>query len=102
AADRLASAVRRRERVVVFGDYDVDGITSCAVVTSTMRVLGGDVVPVLASRFDGGYGFSARALERVLEASPRLIVTCDCGSSDHARIDDARRKGVDVVVIDHH
>jgi single-stranded-DNA-specific exonuclease len=102
AADRLASAVRRRERVVVFGDYDVDGITSCAIVTLALRALGGEAVPVLASRFDGGYGFSARALERVMQASPALIVTCDCGSSDHARLDDARRKGVDAVVIDHH
>lgn len=102
AADRLASAVRAKERVVVFGDYDVDGITSCAVMTSALRALGGDVAPVLASRFDGGYGFSDRALARVLERSPSLIVTCDCGSSDHARIDDARRRGIDVVVIDHH
>lgn len=102
AAERLAHAARRGERVVVFGDYDVDGITSAAVTTSFLRDMGGDVVPVLASRFDGGYGFSARALEKVLEARPSLVVTCDCGSSDHPRLESLRRAGVDAIVIDHH
>lgn len=102
ASERIADAIRRKERVVVFGDYDVDGITSCAIVTSAIRALGGEAVPLLASRFDGGYGFSDRALERVLDASPTLVVTCDCGSSDHARLDRLRQKGIDAVVIDHH
>ncbi len=102
AAERLARAARSGERVVVFGDYDVDGITSAAVTTSFLRDMGADVVPVLASRFDGGYGFSQRALERVLEARPSLVVTCDCGSSDHPRLESLRRAGVDAIVIDHH
>jgi len=54
AADRLASAVRRKERIAVFGDYDCDGITSAAIMTEVLRALGGDVTPLLASRFDGG------------------------------------------------
>jgi len=102
AADRLAYAARNHERVVVFGDYDVDGITSAAIMTLVLRAFGADVTTILASRFDGGYGFSARALERVLEARPGCVVTCDCGSSDHARLHELRRKGVDAVVIDHH
>jgi single-stranded-DNA-specific exonuclease len=102
AADRIARAVRARERVVVFGDYDVDGITSCAIVTTAIRAFGGEAVPLLASRFDGGYGFSDRALERTLALAPALVVTCDCGSSDHARLEGLRRAGVDAVVIDHH
>jgi len=102
AATRIADAIRRKERVVVFGDYDVDGITSCAITTSAIRALGGDATPVLASRFDGGYGFSDRALERVLAASPTLVITCDCGSSDHPRLERLRKHDVDAVVIDHH
>jgi len=102
ASERIADAIKRKERVVVFGDYDVDGITSCAIMTSAIRALGGDATPLLASRFDGGYGFSDRALERVLEARPSLVITCDCGSSDHARLEGLRRAGVDAVVIDHH
>jgi single-stranded-DNA-specific exonuclease len=102
ATDRLVSAIRRRERIVIFGDYDVDGITSAAVMTSALRALGGEVVPVLASRFDGGYGFSQRALERVRAHSPGLVVTCDCGSSDHDRLAQLRAASIDAIVIDHH
>ncbi len=102
AAERLAAICRSAGRVVVFGDYDVDGITAAAIMTTGLRALGAEVVPLLASRFDGGYGFSAPALARALDARPAVIVTCDCGSSDHPRIADAARAGVDVVVIDHH
>lgn len=102
AAERLVHAVTHRERIVVFGDYDVDGTTSTAILTDVLEALGGEVAPILANRFLGGYGFSAAALERCMALSPKVIVTCDCGSSDHPRIADARARGVDVVVIDHH
>ena len=58
ASERIARAVRSRERIVVFGDYDCDGMTSAAIFTEALRKLGADVHPVLASRFDGGYGLS--------------------------------------------
>jgi single-stranded-DNA-specific exonuclease len=102
AADRIARAVRAGERICVFGDYDCDGITATAVLTSALRALGGDVTPRLATRRDGAYGLSHAALARVRETSSRLVVTCDCGSSDHERIAAARAAGIDVVVIDHH
>lgn len=102
AAERIARAVRGRERIVVFGDYDCDGMTSAAIFTEALRKLGGDVTPVLASRFDGGYGFSGAALERVLSLRPGLLVTCDCGSSDHATLEQLQGRGVDAVVVDHH
>jgi single-stranded-DNA-specific exonuclease len=102
ACRRLADAIRRKQRICVFGDYDCDGITSAAIMTSVLRALGGEVVPLLASRFDGGYGVSDAALERILAASPAVLVTCDCGSSDHASIARAARQGIDVIVIDHH
>src|SRR5215213_366383 len=66
AAERIARAVREKQRIVVFGDYDCDGMTSAAIFTEALRALGGEVTPVLASRFDGGYGLSSAALERVL------------------------------------
>ena len=102
AASRLADAVRRRERVVVFGDYDVDGITSATLLTRVLRRLGGDVVPMVASRFDGGYGLSDAALTRVLAARPAVVVTCDCGTSDHPRLKRLRELRVDAIVVDHH
>ncbi len=102
AADRLARAVRANERIVVFGDYDVDGTTSAAILADVLEALGGDVRALLASRFDGGYGLSSAALERCLAERPTVLVTCDCGSSDHERVALATARGVDVIVVDHH
>lgn len=102
AVERIAGAVRAKERICVFGDYDADGVTAAALLTDVLRTLGAEVVTLLADRFDGGYGLSDAALARVLETRAALLVTCDCGSSDHARLDRARRGGVDAVVIDHH
>ncbi len=102
AAKRIAGAIRRHERIVVFGDYDVDGTTAAVILADILEALGGDVQVLCADRFGGGYGLSAQALARCMEASPGLIVTCDCGSSDHERIRDAKKHGIDVVVVDHH
>ena len=102
AADRLARGIRARERIAVFGDYDVDGTTSAAILADVIEALGGDVSALVANRFEGGYGFSDAGLDRCLAVGASLIVTCDCGSSDHERIARARRSGVDVVVVDHH
>ncbi len=102
AAERLASAVRRSERIVVFGDYDCDGMTAAAILTEVLRALGGDVVPLIATRFDGGYGLSQAALNRVIACNPALVVTCDCGSSDHERLAALATRGIDTIVIDHH
>lgn len=102
AAQRIALAVREKQRIVVFGDYDCDGMTSAAIFTEALRALGADVTPVLASRFDGGYGLSLAALERVLALGPQLLITCDCGSSDHASLERLAPHGIDVVVVDHH
>jgi len=102
AAERLASAVRAGESIAVFGDYDCDGITSTAILTEVLRELGGQVTPLLASRFAGGYGVSPPALERIRACRPKVLVTCDCGSSDHEALGLLQQEGVDVIVIDHH
>jgi single-stranded-DNA-specific exonuclease len=102
AAERLARAIRRRERIAVFGDYDVDGTTSCAILAGILEQLGGVVHASVGNRWEGGYGLSDVALDRVLECSPSVLVTCDCGSSDHERIARASRLGIDVIVVDHH
>lgn len=102
AAERLAHAVRRGERIVVFGDYDCDGMTATAILTEVLRAVGGRAVPLLANRFDGGYGVSQRAIERICRHEPTLVITCDCGSSDHPRLQQLTSSGVDVIVIDHH
>lgn len=101
-AARLAEAIRRGERIVVFGDYDCDGITSAAILYEACERLGARVSVELASRFDGGYGLSDAALERIRRHRAKVVVTCDCGSSDHARLLQLRQEGVDCLVIDHH
>lgn len=102
AAERIASAIQRGERICVYGDYDCDGITSAAILTGVIDALGGSVTPLLASRFDGGYGVSPAAVERIVETGAKLLVTCDCGSSDHDTLARVVARGMDVIVIDHH
>jgi single-stranded-DNA-specific exonuclease len=102
AAERIAAAIRTGEPIAVFGDYDCDGITATAILTSVIGALGGTALPLLASRFEGGYGVSPAAVERIAESGAKLLVTCDCGSSDHQTLADLRARGLDVIVIDHH
>src|SRR5690606_14320276 len=102
AADRIARALRARERIAIFGDYDCDGMTAAAILTEMLRALDGDVRVLLGSRFDGGYGVSERAVTRILETGATLLVTCDCGSSDHENLARLRARGLDVIVVDHH
>jgi single-stranded-DNA-specific exonuclease len=102
AADRLARAVRARERIAVFGDYDCDGMTAAAIMTEVLTALDGDVTTFIGSRFEGGYGVSPPAVERLIASGASLVVTCDCGSSDHEALARLRERGIDSVVIDHH
>ncbi len=102
ASARIARAIRAGERIVVFGDYDVDGTTSAVILTEIIVALGGEVRTLIADRFRGGYGLSDQALDRCLAERPGLLVTCDCGSSDHERVAKAAASGIDVIVVDHH
>jgi len=101
-ARRLAQAIRQKERICIFGDYDCDGITSAAILCQASERLGADVEVELASRFDGGYGLGSQALERILRLAPKVVVTCDCGSSDHESLRKLGAAGIDCLVIDHH
>lgn len=103
AVTRIWAAITRHEPMVVFGDYDVDGITSTALLVQVLRGLGGEVQPFLPQRVEEGYGLSLEALARCLETcQPRLIITVDCGTGSAAAVHEAARHGVDVVVTDHH
>ncbi len=102
AVARIARAVRAKESICVFGDYDADGVTAAALITDVLRALGATVTTLLADRFEGGYGLSGPALARVRASGASLLITCDCGSSDHERLEAARAAGIDAVVIDHH
>lgn len=102
AAERLADAVEAREPVTVFGDYDVDGATSAALLIRLLRQLGGDPQAYIPDRLMEGYGPSGEALVRIAAGGARLIVTVDCGAQAFEALAMARAAGVDVIVVDHH
>ena len=99
---RLELAKTAGERVMVFGDFDADGLTGLAILVLALRRFGVDALPYVPSRLDEGHGLSLAALDAAAEAAARLIVTVDCGSTSVAEIAEARRRGIDVIVTDHH
>ena len=101
ALDRLSAALAAGETIGVFGDYDVDGVTTAAVLASALRAFGGRVVARAASRH-AGYGLGVDDVARFAADGCRVLVTGDCGTSDHDALRDARARGIDSIVIDHH
>jgi single-stranded-DNA-specific exonuclease len=103
AVERLLQARQRNESIVIFGDYDVDGVTSTALLLEVLRPLGWQVHYYLPHRMDEGYGLSPDGMENCLAKFPAtLLLAVDCGSTAVASIDSLRRRGVDVIVLDHH
>ena len=102
ATERVIAAINRRERILVCGDYDVDGVTGTVLLVSTLSRLGADVLYYLPHRQAEGYGFSLSGLKFAQEQGAKLIVTNDCGSSDYDTLAAARAAGIDVIVTDHH
>jgi single-stranded-DNA-specific exonuclease len=102
AAVRLADAIARREQVAIFGDYDVDGACSSALLKRFLAAHGVDARIYIPDRITEGYGPNREAIETLIKDGARLILTVDCGTTGHAPLQAAREYGVDVVVIDHH
>ena len=100
--EALEEAIRGRRHIVVFGDFDVDGVSATAVLTRALRALGGYATPFIPRRFEEGYALSAAAYERVKKLDPELIVTVDCGIACKAEVEAILADGVSVVVTDHH
>ena len=102
AAARLRLAIERRETVAVFGDYDVDGITSACLVTSFLRAKGLDCEPYIPDRMEEGYGLNLAAMDTIKARGARLIVTVDCGITAAQEAGYAASLGMDMVITDHH
>ncbi|MBN9516146.1 MAG: single-stranded-DNA-specific exonuclease RecJ [Alphaproteobacteria bacterium] len=102
AVARLVHAVRQGERIVVFGDYDVDGATSSALLLRFFRAVGGDIGVYIPDRRKEGYGPNATALVKIKEDGASVVVTVDCGVTAFEPLAEARRVGLDLIVIDHH
>jgi single-stranded-DNA-specific exonuclease len=103
AADRLRAAIARREEIVVLGDYDVDGVSSTALLVTILRRFGLNPRFVVPRRSEDGYGLSRSAIDRSLEqGKPGLFIALDCGTNSHDQAAYLRGEGIDVMVIDHH
>ena len=102
AVDRLVRAVAQKEQVAVFGDYDVDGVTSAALVSGFLERLGLKVTVYIPHRENEGYGLNAEALRNLASRGCRLLITVDCGISDSEAVALAGELGMDVIVTDHH
>ena len=98
----ILNHAERGSRIVIHGDYDVDGVSSTAILVNALRRLGADPAWHLPSRFDGGYGLSVATVEELARAGTDLLITVDCGITSAPEIDAARALGLDAVVVDHH
>lgn len=102
AVQRLIQARDHQENVVIWGDFDCDGVTSTALLLTALQSLGINVEFTIPLRSQEGHGLNQQRLEQILRGDVRLIVTVDCGISNQAEIDQAQAQGVDVIVSDHH
>src|SRR5215217_7232614 len=102
AAERIARAIRDKEKIVVYGDYDVDGITATAILWHAIRILGGDSDYYTPHRIDEGYGLNTAAIEEIIAGGAKLIITVDCGVTAVEQAKVARSRGVDLIITDHH
>ncbi len=100
--DRLVLARSRGERIMVYGDFDADGLTALALMVLALRAFGLEVEPYVPTRLADGHGLSIPAVERALEAGCGVIVTVDCGTSSTDEVATASERGIDVLVTDHH
>lgn len=102
AVARIRRAIAEAERIVVYGDFDCDGITSCALLTVALRSLGAHVEPYVPKRDDDGRGLNLEAVRELAGAGTRLVITTDCGTANVDEVEVARSLGMDVIVTDHH
>ncbi|HEY8171577.1 MAG TPA: single-stranded-DNA-specific exonuclease RecJ [Dehalococcoidia bacterium] len=102
AIERLLRAVQTLETVAIFGDFDVDGVTSAAQLSEAIAGLGGVPMPYVPDRFSEGYGLNIPAIEHLRGAGATLLVTADCGTSSIDEVAAARALGMDVIILDHH
>ena len=102
AAERIIAAIAAKEKVVIFGDYDVDGAASSALLFRFLRAYGVEAQIYIPDRIFEGYGPNATAINELIDRGAQLIVTVDCGSTSHEALKAAAERGIDVVVIDHH
>lgn len=102
AITRVRTAIAEKELVALYGDFDVDGVTSVAVLTLGLKPLGAHTRPYIPERFSEGYGLNTDAIQKLHDEGVSLLITADCGISSVAEVDFANGLGMDVIILDHH
>lgn len=102
AVERIVSAVKDKEKIVIYGDYDVDGITSTALLYEFLNSCGADVIYYIPDRKDEGYGINIMAVNKLIKQGMKLLITVDCGITAIGEVDFAKLQGMDVIITDHH
>lgn len=102
AVERICKAIDGHQKVVVYGDFDADGVTSTALLTMSLRHFGAEAEPYVPHRIAEGYGLNLNALREVAAGGAKLVVTVDCGISNRAEAIEAKKLGLDLIVTDHH
>jgi single-stranded-DNA-specific exonuclease len=102
AAQRIKQAVTQKQKITIYGDYDVDGITGVAILWQILTLLGANVDYYIPHRIDEGYGLNVEAVESIAKAGTQLLVTVDCGITAHAAAELAKKLGLDLIISDHH
>ena len=102
AVDRLVRAIRAKERIMIHGDYDVDGISSVSLLLRAIEYFGGDAVPFIPRRLEDGYDLGMAGVRAAVDAGAKVLVTCDCGTSACVPVKALCEAGIDVIISDHH
>jgi len=102
AVDRICQAIKNNEKIVVYGDYDVDGVTACTLMVQALQSVGADAKGYIPNRFDEGYGLNTEALTSLNNDGAQLVITVDCGIRSPVEAAHAKSLGMDMVISDHH
>lgn len=102
ACDRFIKAITENQKIIIHGDFDADGITSSALLTLFLREIGCNVETFIPNRLEEGHGLSKRFIQHAIDQEAKLVVTCDCGSSNEKEIVELDQNGIDTIVTDHH
>jgi len=102
AVQRLKQAITNKEKITVYGDYDVDGITGVAILWQVLTLLGADVDYYIPHRIDEGYGLNAEAIQTLVKSGSKMLVTVDCGVTAYNAAELAGQLGLDLIITDHH
>ena len=100
--DRLVTAIQKKELIVVYGDYDVDGVTATALLVQVLRLVGAEVHEYIPNRFEEGYGLNREALDTIKAEKAKVVITVDCGIRSLEEVGYGRDLGLDIIVSDHH